>query len=105
MSTTTVNSAGYSWISNGPPGPGIAFPGAFARPNGSNAAQGDGTWNNPHTAAVSADLRSSKLPLGKKFYFDTVSQADGLVRRVKSYCVVEDDAGGKNMIVVWVGGS
>lgn len=99
----TVKSGGYSWVSNGN-NAAVAYPGAYARFNGANTAQGNGTQANPVTVAVESALFST-LPKGTVFYIDTVKRADGKIQPVKRYGVVEDSAAAGAGIIIWVGGA
>ena len=103
-SILAVPSHGYSWNTNYPKGAGIAFPNAYARPNGAKGAYGVGTWSDPVTAAVSRDL-ADRIPKGSKFYIDRIEKADGSFRDIKRYAVYEDDTDLTNAIVIWVGGA
>jgi hypothetical protein len=98
-----VPSEGYSWNTNGG-NAAISYRSAYARPNGVNTATGGGTWDNPVTCAVSSDL-AAKIPVGSKFYVDTVKFADGSVASIKRYCVHEDMTSDSNKVIFWVGGA
>jgi 3D (Asp-Asp-Asp) domain-containing protein len=98
-----VPSEGYSWNTNGNSAA-ISYPNSYNRPNGTNTATGVGTWNDPVTCAVSADL-AAQIPVGSKFYVDTVKLADGSFASIKRYCVYEDLTQDPNKVIFWVGGA